>query len=393
LAHGPLLQRWGLCPWHLRCHVTFTEMAEPLTVVFRTKTGDEEVRIFTQQPLGMEFRRVMPIVISRLRGEGQAIQFGVQLGWEVVSINGNALAGMKFPDAFDIFVAAADMLPRCMLVRRCPLDSKSTPLLANKLKIVEEVEVVPLLQAFGFNALSADAWGDKAQRPDLVLGVIDGHREKGRPSHTWYAIIGKVQVTPGETSSTRRWVVERRLAHIRALLHDPVKREMGKDYDFHFKGAHFAHHGGPPGTTARMEAWLGKLARAIYAGEVSPALVASILRFLEAPKLDEDAGQTVLEGAPAFEKAFAADVQAISGTPATAASTSQASDQQEEPPIQDNPDDKTDSGSDDGAEEDAEEVAEEVAEQADGSNISRQTPTLSREKGEDLNEAALVMCL
>jgi len=80
-------------------------MAEPLTVVFRTKTGEEEVRIFTQQPLGMEFRRVMPIVISRLRGEGQAIQFGVQLGWEVLSINGNPLAGMPFRDAHEIFQA------------------------------------------------------------------------------------------------------------------------------------------------------------------------------------------------------------------------------------------------------------------------------------------------
>lgn len=364
------------------------KMAQQLRVVFRTKAGEQEAKVFTRQPLGMEFRRNMPIVINRLRGEGQADQLGVQLGWEVLSINGNSLAGMTFQDAYDIFVASADALPRCMLVRKCPLDSKSTDQLSAKLKRVEEAEVVPFLEQFGFVALSADAWGDKAQRPDLVLGVIDGHREKGHPSHTWYAIIGKVQVTPGETTSTRRWVVERRLAHIRALLHDPVKRELGKEYDFHFKGAHFAHHGGPPGTTARMEAWLGALARAIHAGEVSPALVASILRFLEAPRLDEDAGQAIAEGVADFEHA-----------------THQFADQQKEPAMQDCPDDKTDSGADDGAEEGAEgaeEGAEEVAleraeqgatEAAIRAKASSSRPSHMEEATDDLNEAALVMCL
>jgi len=296
----------------------------------------------------------------------------VQLGWEVLSLNGNSLAGMTFQDAYDIFVTSADSLPRCMLVRRCPLGAKSTQQLASKLKRVDEAEVVPFLLQFGFVALSADAWGDKAQRPELRLGVIDGHREKGHPRHTWYSIIGKVQVTPGETSSTRRWVVERRLAHIRALLHDPVKRELGKEYDFHFKGGHFAHHGGPPGTTARMEAWLGALSRAIHAGELSPAIVASILRFLEAPQLDEDAGQAVSEGAAAY--------------------TSQSTDQQEEPAMQNCPDDKTDSGADDAAEEGAEEDGEEAADIVDASS-PRPEPAAATERKEDLNEAALVMCL
>jgi len=292
LLTAPFSWRWGLHPWH---------MAEELTVLFRTKTGEEEAKVFTQQPLGMDFQGNMPIVINRLRGKSQADQLGVQVGWEVLSINNIALTGQTFHDARDIVVKLAATLPGYMLVRKCPPYVKSTEQLSSKLKRVEEAEVMPFLQQFGFVALSADAWGEKAQRPELGLGVIDGHREKG--NHTWYAIIGKVQVTSGTVSSTRRWQVERRLAHIRALLHDPVKRELGKEYDFHFNGAHFPHHGGPSGTTARMEAWLEALSRAIKTGELSPARVASILSFLEAPHLDEDAGQAISESVAASEKA------------------------------------------------------------------------------------------
>merc|ERR1712008_136288 len=176
-------------------------------------------------------------------------------------------------------------------------------------------------------------------------------------------------------SSIRRWVVERRLAHIRALLHDPVKRELGKEYDFHFRGAHFAHHGGPPGTTARMEAWLGALSRAIHAGELSPALVASILRFLEAPRLDEDAGQAISQGAAAFEE-----------------TASQVVEQQEEPSMESCPDDKTDSGAEDGAEEGAEEGAAEAADIVDASS-PRPNPAAARHESEESNEAGDVLSL
>jgi len=365
-------------------------MAGELTVVFRTKTGEEEAKVFTQQPLGMDFQGNMPIVINRLRGKSQADQLGVQVGWEVLSINNIALTGQTFHDARDIVVKLAATLPGYMLVRKCPPYVKSTEQLSSKLKRVEEAEVMPFLQQFGFVARSADVWGEKAQRPELGLGVVDDHREKGH--HTWYAIIGKVQVTsPGTVSPTRRWQVERRLAHIRALLHDPVKRELGKDYDFHFNGAHFPHHGGPSGTTARMEAWLEALSRPIKSGELSPALVASILSFLEAPQLDEDAGQAISESATASDKASVGGTTMSAPLPTTA-STFQVTDQQEEQPLQDCPDDKTDSGADDGAEEGAEEAATEAAAITDASS-SRLKSFPAMEHSEDLNEAALAICL
>merc|ERR1719468_450535 len=113
-----------------------------------------------------------------------------------------------------------------------------------------------------------------------------------------------------------------------------------------------------------------------------------ILRFLEAPRLDEDAGQAIAEGVADFEHA-----------------THQFADQQKEPAMQDCPDDKTDSGADDGAEEGAEgaeEGAEEVAleraeqgatEAAIRAKASSSRPSHMEEATDDLNEAALVMCL
>merc|ERR1712216_360652 len=45
----------------------------------------------------------------------------------------------------------------------------------------------------------------------------------------------------------------------------------------------FAHHAGPPGTTARLRKWFASLARCINACALSPASVANILRLLDSP--------------------------------------------------------------------------------------------------------------
>jgi len=75
-----------------------------------------------------------------------------------------------------------------------------------------------------------------------------------------------------------------------------VKQELEEEYLHHFQTARFARRGGPPGTTAKIEAWLAALSKVINSGKLSPALVASILCFLEAPLLQEGVEQAIPEG-------------------------------------------------------------------------------------------------
>eukprot|EP00409_Alexandrium_fundyense_P007917 CAMPEP_0195047608 /NCGR_PEP_ID=MMETSP0347-20130606/38339_1 /TAXON_ID=2932 /ORGANISM="Alexandrium fundyense, Strain CCMP1719" /LENGTH=60 /DNA_ID=CAMNT_0040075887 /DNA_START=59 /DNA_END=238 /DNA_ORIENTATION=- len=60
-----------------------------------------------------------------------------------------------------------------------------------------------------------------------------------------------------------------------------MKRELGKSYKEHFEEVHFAHRGGRRGTSSRLNTWCSRLAARINAGQLSPAVVALTLRFIE----------------------------------------------------------------------------------------------------------------
>eukprot|EP00931_Biecheleriopsis_adriatica_P043489 TRINITY_DN24868_c0_g1_i1.p1 TRINITY_DN24868_c0_g1~~TRINITY_DN24868_c0_g1_i1.p1 ORF type:complete len:372 (-),score=74.12 TRINITY_DN24868_c0_g1_i1:105-1220(-) len=79
------------------------------------------------------------------------------------------------------------------------------------------------------------------------------------------------------------WRAARRLAHLREGLHDSVKRQLGSSYETYFCRVPFAHRLRPSGTTARLDAWCGRLAYCISTKLVSPAVTAETLRLLGAP--------------------------------------------------------------------------------------------------------------
>mmetsp|Transcript_84567 Transcript_84567/g.262631 ORF Transcript_84567/g.262631 Transcript_84567/m.262631 type:complete len:335 (-) Transcript_84567:62-1066(-) len=85
------------------------------------------------------------------------------------------------------------------------------------------------------------------------------------------------------------WRVKRRMRHLREGLHDPVKAICGRAYMQLFQGAHFAFHTSWPGTTDRLNAWLGLLASSIDSGAVAPSVAALALHFLEPPSPGEEA--------------------------------------------------------------------------------------------------------
>jgi len=268
-------------------------MEQQLKVVFCTNSGKEETKVFTEQPFGMLFPDRMPIIIKRIRPGSPAEQLGVELGWTIQSIGCTHLAGKTIKEACDALREATRALHCCMLVRKPPLDAQSVTRLSAKFKSVGEADAVPILKRYGYVALTAKSWEMSVEQPELHLGMVDGYRVISTPEHhTWYAISGTV--TAGKSSATRQWLVERRLAHIRTLLHDPVKQGLGKAYSQHFAKARFAHHGALPGTAMRLASWLAALSKAINSKALPPALVASILVFLEAPLLDENAGQVAL---------------------------------------------------------------------------------------------------
>lgn len=152
-----------------------------------------------------------------------------------------------------------------------------------------EPDPISFLRSFGYAAASASRLteGDDEEAlqsmPTIGLSVrshIEVH------DHTWYVLeCSLLCPQPAAAKPTeRRWRAKRRLQHLRASLHNPVRQQLeGHIYSEHFGAAPFASYGGLPGTTARLDAWLASLASCINAAACPPSLLAQVLQFLEPP--------------------------------------------------------------------------------------------------------------
>mmetsp|Transcript_53804 Transcript_53804/g.125782 ORF Transcript_53804/g.125782 Transcript_53804/m.125782 type:complete len:309 (-) Transcript_53804:80-1006(-) len=151
-----------------------------------------------------------------------------------------------------------------------------------------EVAIPAYLEAYGYEAQSASTWrtapgavgigGETSQPPRLELSV-SGHEEID--GHTRYTVLCSLR---GPCVSRLDWQVLRRLQELRENLHDSVKTQLAESYNELFQDSHFAHHGGVPGTTTRLRTWLTALATCINSGSATPAIVARVLHYLEAPE-------------------------------------------------------------------------------------------------------------
>eukprot|EP00930_Biecheleria_cincta_P085598 TRINITY_DN74981_c0_g1_i1.p1 TRINITY_DN74981_c0_g1~~TRINITY_DN74981_c0_g1_i1.p1 ORF type:complete len:354 (+),score=35.03 TRINITY_DN74981_c0_g1_i1:78-1064(+) len=176
--------------------------------------------------------------------------------------------------------------------------------------------VYSFLEPFGYMANNEQQW-QSTPAPELLIKVT-GHSTSGK--HTLYtlecslrhhpqrrradqqlaldpkAIIGTAasdssssrstadSSTDPDEASNLSWSVARRLVHLRAGLHDPVKRQLGSSYEPYFCKVPFAHRLRPAGTTARLDAWCSRLAYCISSKLVPPVIAANTLRLLGAPQ-------------------------------------------------------------------------------------------------------------
>lgn len=285
-----------------------------LDVVFEIPGGGLVTRTFKTRPIGVEFVREMPMKVTRARSE--ALELGVEVDWTIVVIGGKAISDLDFREAFRIFKEAVQPLASDVHRTSRP-EWMPLPVTVGEMHAMvtcpDWVDNISYLAKYGFQAKDKSTWFTGVPRPDLLLGAIFGHSEKA--NHTWYVVQGSLAKPGDATTVVKRWHVERRLKHIRELLHDPVKNGLGDVYTTRFAKAPFAHYGAPSGTTHRLENWLTVLASCINDGIVSPRLTALVLRFLEAPELDPTCAPLANAPAPTGEEPAAAAAAVVDAEP------------------------------------------------------------------------------
>eukprot|EP00440_Ansanella_granifera_P003609 gb/GFBE01003914.1/.p1 GENE.gb/GFBE01003914.1/~~gb/GFBE01003914.1/.p1 ORF type:complete len:339 (+),score=52.22 gb/GFBE01003914.1/:1-1017(+) len=189
-------------------------------------------------------------------------------------------------------------------------------------------DVTHFLEAYGYFAHTPLDWRPTAAAPELKIRVTGhitsgkhtlytlecslrrpGHRRRPQPVGT-LGTAGLKETLDTESSSSLStaattatgssdetaeadepawlaWRASRRLAHLRAGLHDLVKHRLGSSYQTYFCKVPFAQRLRPAGTTARLDAWCSRLAYCISAKLVPPTVAAETLRLLGAPALSE----------------------------------------------------------------------------------------------------------
>jgi len=169
-----------------------------------------------------------------------------------------------------------------------------------------EIAVPAFLESYGYAAKDLDTWVSAADARALRVKLkVNGHKEYA--GFTMYIV--KCELADARLSSPKAvaWEVRRRLSHLRQDVHDVVKKSLGERAYLHwFSSTPFAYHGGLPGTTARLSAWLGRLADVINEGGLTPRMVARVLNYIEAPSpetfvagaVDIDSLQIHLDGRP-----------------------------------------------------------------------------------------------
>jgi hypothetical protein len=159
---------------------------------------------------------------------------------------------------------------------------------------LRENENEDYLSMYGFKLADALHWKEVpyACGPQLHFSV---NQHISRAGHNWYIVKCKISGLPNLADI--EWQAPRRLGQLRIDLHHRAKDLLHSEiYEEKFQHARFAKFGGPPGTTARLDAWLGVLAGLINQGIAQPSVATLALVFFSAPLPD---GVT-----PAVEKGF-----------------------------------------------------------------------------------------
>lgn len=147
-------------------------------------------------------------------------------------------------------------------------------------------DVTLFLDPFGFQASNQMDWQKGTENPEFTVRV-HGH-STGPGRHLHYIIqchLWRGKKTDPEDRPWVEWKVSRRLAHLRAGLHDLVKHYLGSSYQTYFCQVPFAHRLRPVGTTGRLDRWCSRLAVCLSSRLVPPIVAANVLRVLGAPDL------------------------------------------------------------------------------------------------------------
>jgi len=255
-----------------------------LEVVFQPPHGSPIAKQFKHKPLGLFYVIQTPIIVQLVMGEAEHI--GVEAGWQILRVGDQDLIGLSFEAACRALWDGAKDLTESMIMRQCPPDTTSMANMILWWRPPDPFQAAEILQTFGYSALGPKKWKDVKQ-PSISLQLTrkTTAASDGNGAHAWYDIYGRL--SSNAYTQDWLWVVPRRQMHIRRLLHDPVRLELGRAYDQHFNTERFAASGRLTNTPVKLGTWLTTLAQVINSCQLSPALTAAVLCFLEAPQMVE----------------------------------------------------------------------------------------------------------
>lgn len=82
-----------------------------MEVVFAKPDGSNVPVRFTRKPMGFDFSKGLPLTMRRVKAGSHAEEVGVEVGWYVMSVNGESMHGKKFQEIYDALQKGAADIP------------------------------------------------------------------------------------------------------------------------------------------------------------------------------------------------------------------------------------------------------------------------------------------
>mmetsp|Transcript_137456 Transcript_137456/g.342896 ORF Transcript_137456/g.342896 Transcript_137456/m.342896 type:complete len:156 (+) Transcript_137456:114-581(+) len=86
--------------------------ATRLVIEFLLPDGTKESKAFVRRPLGLDFNKSNPITMKRIQPGTHGEELGVQLGWQVVGVNGEDVATKEFDYTYNRLRLLSTQLPQ-----------------------------------------------------------------------------------------------------------------------------------------------------------------------------------------------------------------------------------------------------------------------------------------
>uniref|UniRef100_A0A7S1RDJ2 PDZ domain-containing protein n=1 Tax=Alexandrium catenella TaxID=2925 RepID=A0A7S1RDJ2_ALECA len=84
---------------------------EGVRIKFLKNDGEAEAFLIRRRPLGLDFKKEIPLKVKNVKADSVGQELGIRPGWTIISINDRDIASASFNESFQVLKEAFEAIP------------------------------------------------------------------------------------------------------------------------------------------------------------------------------------------------------------------------------------------------------------------------------------------